>query len=96
VLSAYVQRLLEACGDLPAGNRRQPLPEPLTERETAVLRLLAAGLTNQEIADTLIITAETVKKHASSIYGKLGVRSRTEAAARGRALGLLDDPAGAR
>jgi LuxR family maltose regulon positive regulatory protein len=94
VLPEYVQRLLTAFTDLPTpiGGRQQTLPESLSERETEVLRLLAAGLTNQEIAGTLVISAETVKKHTSSIYGKLGVRSRTEAAARGRELDLLDDP----
>jgi LuxR family maltose regulon positive regulatory protein len=93
VMPEYIDRLLAAFGDLP-GTGRKPLPEPLSERETEVLRLLAAGLTNQEIANSLVFTAETVKKHTSSIYGKLGVRSRTEAAARGRALDLLDDPNG--
>ena len=91
VLPAYIDRLLAAFVDLPAVGRQHALPEPLSARETEVLRLIAAGLTNQEIADSLVISAETVKKHTSSIYGKLGVRSRTEAAARGRALDLLGE-----
>jgi LuxR family maltose regulon positive regulatory protein len=69
---------------------QQILPEPLTDREEEILELLAAGLTNPEIAEKLIISAGTVKKHASNIYGKLSVSGRTEAAARARELDLLD------
>ncbi|MCA9986136.1 MAG: helix-turn-helix transcriptional regulator, partial [Anaerolineales bacterium] len=58
-------------------------------REEQILGLLAAGLTNQEIAAQLVISPETVKRHARHIYGKLHVSNRTEAAARARALGLL-------
>jgi LuxR family maltose regulon positive regulatory protein len=65
------------------------LVEPLSERELQVLRLLAAGLTNQAIADQLYLAVGTVKKYTSNIYGKLGVGSRTQAAARARELGLL-------
>lgn len=66
--------------------------EPLTERELELLDLLAAGLSNQEIAQRLFISVPTVKWHTSNIYTKLGVRSRTQAVIRGRALGIL--PAG--
>lgn len=66
-----------------------PLPEPLTDREQEVLKLIAAGLTNREVAEVLVVSPETVKKHTSNIYGKLGVGNRTEAAARGRELDLL-------
>ena len=66
-----------------------PLIEPLSEREVEVLRLIAAGLSNQEIADRLIIAPGTVKRHINNIYGKLGVQSRTQAVARGREVGLL-------
>jgi ATP/maltotriose-dependent transcriptional regulator MalT len=52
--------------------------------------LIAAGLTNREIAERLVISAETVKKHTSGIYGKLGVSNCTQAATRARKLGLLD------
>lgn len=90
VMPGYPERLLAAFG----GDVRRPaqgiLPEPLTDREEEVLELLAAGLTNPEIAEKLVISAGTVKKHASHIYGKLGVSSRTEAAARARELDLLD------
>ena len=92
VMPDYVEKLLEAFGSgmISPKSARQKLPEPLTNREDEILSLLAAGLTNQEIADELVISSETVKKHASSIYGKLGVGSRTEAAARARELHLLD------
>mgnify|MGYP006270921819 CR=1 FL=1 len=63
--------------------------EPLTPRETEVLQLIAQGLTNQEIADRLFISYETVKVHARNTYGKLDVGSRTEAVARARRLGIL-------
>lgn len=65
------------------------LIEPLTEREIEVLGLIAAGLSNQEIANKLFLSLHTVKVHARNIYGKLDVSSRTEAVARGRTLGIL-------
>jgi LuxR family maltose regulon positive regulatory protein len=68
---------------LPAG------VEPLTERELEVLRLLAIGLSNREIAEQLFLAVGTVKKYTSNIYGKLSVHSRTQAAAKARQLGLL-------
>ncbi|UCC53917.1 MAG: hypothetical protein JSV68_08075 [Anaerolineaceae bacterium] len=68
----------------------QPLVEPLTEREIEVLDLIAAGLTNQKIAEEFIIALGIVKVHTSGIYGKLGMRSRTQAVARSRELQLLD------
>jgi len=67
----------------------QPLVEPLSERELEVLRLIAAGLNNREIAQELVIAVGTVKRHLNNLYGKLGVHSRTQAVARARNLGLL-------
>ncbi len=57
-------------------------PDPLTERERAVLRLLAAGCSNREIADALHLAIGTVKNHISSVLSKLGVRDRTRAVLR--------------
>ncbi len=68
---------------------QQPLIEPLSERELEVLRRVAAGYSNQEIAQELVLAVSTVKKHISNIYGKLGAGSRTQAVARARELGLL-------
>ena len=67
----------------------QPLIEPLSERELEVLRLIAAGYSNQEIADRLIIAQGTVKRHINNIYGKLQVGSRTQAVAAARDLHIL-------
>jgi LuxR family maltose regulon positive regulatory protein len=63
--------------------------QPLTARELVILRLIAAGLRNQEIADHLFISPATVKRHIANAYGKLGARHRTEALARATELKLL-------
>jgi LuxR family maltose regulon positive regulatory protein len=91
VMPEYIGGLLAAFGEaaLVPGQPASRLPEPLSERELEVLNSIAAGLTNREIADALFISPETVKKHTGSIYGKLGVRGRTQAVARARALDLL-------
>jgi LuxR family transcriptional regulator, maltose regulon positive regulatory protein len=65
------------------------LVEPLTERELEVLELLAAGAPNRAIAEQLVVTQETVKKHLSHLFDKLQVANRTQAVARARQLGLL-------
>jgi predicted ATPase/DNA-binding NarL/FixJ family response regulator len=67
----------------------QPLIEPLTEREQEILRLLAQGLTNKEIAGQLTIVVGTVKTHNHNIYGKLGVDNRLQAVTRAQELSLL-------
>lgn len=69
----------------------RPLVEPLSEREREVLQLVAAGLSNGQIAARLTVTVGTVKTHINYILGKLGVQSRTQAIARGREVGLLQD-----
>ncbi|HEU4671788.1 MAG TPA: LuxR C-terminal-related transcriptional regulator [Candidatus Limnocylindrales bacterium] len=86
-----IRHALDA-GDAP-DPRRVLIPgscEALSERELEVLRLLAAGHANREIADRLFVTVDTVKRHVTHILGKLGAANRTEAAARSRDLGLLD------
>jgi LuxR family maltose regulon positive regulatory protein len=67
----------------------QGLIEPLSDREIEVLRLIAAGRTNQEIASELFLALGTVKKHTNNIFGKLGVNSRTRAIAKARELGII-------
>ncbi len=92
ICSAYVARLLAVLGaPRPEGERvdHGDLPKPLTERELEVLRLLAAGLSNHEIADELVISVDTVRSHCKSIFGKLGVHKRWEAAQRAQELGLI-------
>ena len=68
---------------------KQPLVEPLSERELEILGVLAGGASNKEIAQQLFITEGTVKNHVTNILGKLGVRDRTQAALKGRELGLV-------
>ena len=65
------------------------LLETFTPREVEILYLMSEGLTNQEIAARLYLSLHTVKSHARNIFAKLGVGSRTQAIAEGRALGLL-------
>ena len=69
----------------------QPLVEPLSERELEVLHWIARGDSNQQIADALVIALDTVKRHVTHIFEKLGVNNRVQAVARARALGLLSD-----
>jgi DNA-binding NarL/FixJ family response regulator len=72
-----------------APGRPEPLPDPLTDRETEILRWLSGGATNKEIAHRLYITEGTVKNHVTNILAKLGVNDRTQAALKARELGLL-------
>jgi LuxR family maltose regulon positive regulatory protein len=65
------------------------LLEPLTERELQVLGLLADGRTNKGIAEELVVTLDTVKRHVTHILDKLGAANRTQAVTRARELGLL-------
>ncbi len=69
----------------------EPLRESLTVREREIAGLLALGYANEEIAATLFVSVNTVKSHLKNLYGKLGVRSRTEAVARCLELDLLSD-----
>ena len=90
---AYLARLQRVLEPGQPAARRAPssrLVEQPTDRELQVLAMLAAGQSNQDIAGALFISLDTVKKHVSHLLGKLGARSRTEAVARGRELGLID------
>jgi NarL family two-component system response regulator LiaR len=79
--------------ELSRPSERPPTPDPLTEREVEVLRLVARGQSNQEIADQLVISEATVRTHVSNILGKLHLASRTQAAlyALREGLASLDD-----
>jgi LuxR family maltose regulon positive regulatory protein len=102
-VAAYTRQLLLAFGDRrleirdyrsepsqsPISNLQSLMIEPLSLRELDVLRLIAEGQSNQDIARTLIISTGTVKVHTRNIYGKLGVGSRSQAIAKARELGLL-------
>ncbi len=88
----YLDSLLEAFRTA-FGESRQPQPrgllDPLTSRELEIMRLIAKGYSNPEIASELVVTVNTIKKHTSNIYGKLAVRSRAQAIARAHELNLL-------
>jgi DNA-binding NarL/FixJ family response regulator len=89
-------------GRLVAGRTRPPRDDrrlaALTERETEVLRLIAAGMSNAEIGDRLHVGVQTVKTHVGAVLTKLGVRDRTQAAITAYTTGLVhpatgEDPA---
>jgi len=87
VAARVVARFAELPDDAPP--RPQPLVVPLSDRELEVLRLLADGGSNREIAAALFLAEGTVKNHVTNVLAKLGARDRTQAALRGRALGLV-------
>jgi LuxR family maltose regulon positive regulatory protein len=88
----YLDSLLDACR-FTFGESVQPrsneLPDPLTPRELEIMHLICEGYSNPEIASELVVTINTIKKHTSNIYAKLGVRSRTQAIARAQQLDLV-------
>jgi len=95
---AYVDKLLSAFPSPALEKAKAPpstalvpsaLADPLTTRELQVLQLLAAGLSNKEIADRLVVSVGTVKAHSSSIYRKLDVPGRTRAVAMAREIRLI-------
>jgi LuxR family maltose regulon positive regulatory protein len=99
---AYVAQLLEAFDEeharrggleaptsTPSGQTPSPLVELLSERELEILQLVAEGLSNQEIADACFIAVSTVKSHLNHAFGKLNAKSRTQAVAQAKELGLL-------
>ncbi|TFH35278.1 MAG: hypothetical protein E4G99_07655 [Anaerolineales bacterium] len=90
VAPSYIGRILNA-----AMNSASTIPihegliEPLSERELEVLRLVAAGMSNRQVAEQLVVSLGTAKSHIHHIFGKLGVFNRTEAVTKGRELGLI-------
>ncbi len=95
LLHGYVQQLLAHAHVAPSSSfdhvppKKQPLVEPISERELEVLQLMAAGASNEEIAEQLVIAVGTAKRHVSNILAKLAVSNRTQAVARARELALL-------
>ncbi len=91
VQPALTERLLRTIAARPEPDdfTHLPTPEPLTPRETEILRLLASGFTNREIAEVLFLAEGTVKNHISTLLAKLGVKDRTRAVLRALHLGLL-------
>jgi LuxR family maltose regulon positive regulatory protein len=97
IATGYVKELLtafdiseyESVREVPPSPIDQPLIDPLSERELEVLHLIAAGLSNREIAGRLVVAVSTVKTHINNVYRKLDVSKRTQAVARARELELL-------
>jgi LuxR family maltose regulon positive regulatory protein len=87
---ACIARIQGAFGRAAPRPPQSNLLEPLTSREREILSLLAAGTSNRGIAEELVVTVDTVKKHVSHVLRKLSAANRTEAVARGRELGELD------
>jgi LuxR family maltose regulon positive regulatory protein len=87
VLPALLEQTERTLGSPP--RRRAELAAPLTERELAVLRLLATPLSNRQIGRELYLSVNTVRTHAQAVYRKLGVATRAEAVTRARQLGLI-------
>jgi len=86
---AITERVLRGVPLLPPQPPALGAPNPLTDRETEILRLLASGLSNREIAHALDLADGTVKNHVSNLLAKLGVRGRTRAVLKGLELGWV-------
>lgn len=91
VQPALTERVLRTVGELPTPDdfAHLPVPDPLTPRETEILRLLAGGFSNREIAEAMHLAEGTVKNHLSALLGKFGVRDRTRMVLRALHLGML-------
>lgn len=89
IAPGYVDQILAAFPSQAAATSRARLPEVLSQRELEVLRLIADGRQNKEIAERLVIAMGTVKRHTVNIFTKLDVGNRTQAVARAREMGLL-------
>lgn len=86
---AVTERVRRIIQNQPAEFDSAGLLEPLTRRETEILRLMAGGFSNREIADALEMAEGTVRNHGSTIFSKLGVRDRTRAVLKGIEIGLI-------
>ncbi|RPH99564.1 MAG: DNA-binding response regulator [Lysobacterales bacterium] len=89
VKPAVTQRLLKGLANLHNEFSSLDKPDPLTERETEILRLMAGGYSNKEIANSLGVAEGTVKNHVSNILSKMGVRDRTRAVLKAFELGQI-------
>ncbi|MBP7694037.1 MAG: response regulator transcription factor [Anaerolineales bacterium] len=86
---SVARRVFEEFARLAPAARPAELPEPLSERELEVLRLVAAGLSNKEIGQKLSLAEGTVKNYVTNVLGKIDARDRTQAALRAKELGLI-------
>lgn len=91
LLAGYLRQVQRASAEAEGGKDPQPvLAGGLTDRERQVLRLIALGRRNREIAEELVVTLDTVKRHVAHTFEKLGVVNRTQAVAEARQLGLIE------
>ncbi len=93
-LRKYAEHLLQGSSSITVGLSHSQLAvrglsEPLSARELEVLQLIGQGMSNREIADKLVISLRTVKKHVENIYGKLDVKNRSQAILRAQELELI-------
>jgi NarL family two-component system response regulator LiaR len=92
-LSADVAlRVIQEMGNEPKTKPASPTNDPLTSRELEILRLVAQGLTNQDIAERFVVSERTVRTHVSNILGKLHLANRTQAALYALREGIADSP----
>jgi len=89
VKPAVTERLMKGLGQMRTDFSSLSQPDPLTERETEILRLMAGGYSNKEIAGALSVAEGTVKNHVSNILSKMGVRDRTRAVLKALEGGLI-------
>lgn len=89
VKPAVTERLLKGLENMETDFSALDRPDPLTDRETEILRLMAGGYSNKEIASSLNVAEGTVKNHVSNILSKLGVRDRTRAVLKAFELGFV-------
>lgn len=89
VRPAVTERLMAGLGQMRTEFSSLPQPDPMTDRETEILRLMAGGYSNKEIANALNVAEGTIKNHVSNILSKMGVRDRTRAVLKALEAGLI-------